>query len=147
MRIPHNGVVLVADGRKMLFLRNTGDATDPKLEVMEASEQPARYDRDLKTDAPGRAFASVGTARSAMEEPDYQQIEEDRFAADAAALLQRHALQGDYDNLIVVAPPRTLGELRKHYHREVADRLKNEVPKDLTGHPVDAISRILVGMD
>ncbi|SNS76992.1 Protein required for attachment to host cells [Sphingomonas laterariae] len=144
MRVPHNSVVLVADGRKMLFLRNTGDADYPNLEVINAAEQPGRYDRDFKTDAPGRAFQSFGSARSAMEEVDFQRQEEDRFAADAAAMLKRHAMDGDYDSLIVVAPPRTLGALRKCYHREVTDRLKAELPKDLTGHPVNAIGRILI---
>lgn len=147
MRVPRNSVVMVADGRKMLLLRNTGDAMAPKLEMMNAQEQPSRYDRDLKTGAPGRAHSSSGTARSAMEETDFHQQEEDRFAAEAAALLKRHALQGDFDNLIIVAPPRTLGTLRKHYHKEVSDRLSAELPKDLTGHPTDAIERILIATE
>ncbi|AGH51220.1 MULTISPECIES: host attachment family protein [Sphingomonadales] len=147
MILPYNSVVLVADGRKMLLLRNMGDAQYPQLEVMNAAQQPVRYDRDMKRDAPGRAFASVGGSRSAMEETDFQQQEEDRFAADAAAMLERMAMEGEYDRLIVVAPPRTLGELRKHYHREVTDRLKGEIAKDLTGHPVGAISRIIAEMD
>ena len=42
-----------------------------------------------------------------------------------------------------MAPPRTLGELRKHYHKEVDKRLVAEVPKDLTNVPVEEIERIL----
>ncbi len=147
MIVPHNSVVLVADGRKMLFLRNAGDATYPRLEVETAAEQPDRYTRDIRSDAPGRAFSSVGSVRSAIDETDFHQQEEDRFAADTAELLKQRALQGDFDNLYVIAPPRTLGELRKRYHKEVTARLKAEVPKDLTSHPVDAIGRILIGMD
>lgn len=147
MRVPRNSVVMVADGRKMLLLRNAGDALAPRLEVMDAQEQASRPDRELKTDAPGRSHSSNGAARSAMEETDFHQQEEDRFAADAAALLKRHALQGDYDDLIIIAPPRTLGTLRKHYHKEVSDRLTAELAKDLTGHPTDAIERILIAAD
>lgn len=147
MIVPHNSVVLVADGRKMLFLRNAGDALYPRLEVETAAEQPDRYTRDIGSDAPGRTSPGIGPGRSAIEQVDYHQQEEDRFAADAADMLNRRALRGDYDHLFVVAPPRTLGELRKRYHKEVGTRLKAEVAKDLTGHSVDAISRILAEVD
>jgi protein required for attachment to host cells len=46
---------------------------------------------------------------------DYHQQEEDRFAAAVAEMLKRRALANEFDSLVVVAPPRTLGELRKHY--------------------------------
>ena len=39
MDLPHKSVVMVADGRKMLFLRNEGDAAFPNLVVEEAVEQ------------------------------------------------------------------------------------------------------------
>ena len=45
--------------------------------------------------------------------------------------------------LIIVAPPKTLGELRKHYHKEVEGRIEAEIAKDLTGHPVDRIEAVL----
>ena len=70
-------------------------------------------------------------------------MEEDRFAAQAADLLKRRALANDFDSLIVVAPPRTLGELRKHYHKEVSNRLAGEIDKDLTGHPIPDIEKAL----
>jgi protein required for attachment to host cells len=70
-------------------------------------------------------------------------MEEDRFAAETAEMLKIRAMRKDYDSLIVVAPPRTLGELRKHYHKEVEKRLTAEVAKDLTGHPVAEIEKIL----
>ena len=143
MQVPHNSFVLVADGQKMLFFRNEGDNDYPNLTVESKEVQDNPADRDQKTDAPGRAASSVGTARSAMEEVDYHQQEEDRFAADAAEMLKDRALQNNFDSLIVVAPPRTLGELRKHYHKEVEKRLIGEIAKDLTGHPVDEIERII----
>jgi protein required for attachment to host cells len=37
-----------------------------------------------------------------------------------------------------------LGELRKHYHKEVEKRLSGEIAKDLTGHPVEQIERIIM---
>ena len=143
MQIPHNAVVLVVDGRKMLFLRNEGDATQPNLVVEHAEEHPSPADRDQKSDAPGRSASNVGGGQSTMDEPDYHQQEEDRFAADMADLLRRRALANAFDALIVVAPPRTLGALRKHYHSAVSARLRGELDKDLTGHPIDRIEAAL----
>ena len=144
MQVPHNSFVVVADGKKMLFFRNEGDAAYPKLEMERKRETEGAYDRDQKTDAPGRAFDSSGGAgRSAYQEVDFHQLEEDRFAAQTAELLKKRALRNEFETLIVVAPPRTLGELRKHYHKEVEKRLAGEIAKDLTGHPVTEIEKIL----
>ena len=144
MQVPHNSFVVVADGKKMLFFRNEGDSEFPKLEVERKREQEDLADRDLKTDDAGRTFdASGGAGRSAYEEVDFHQLAEDRFAAETAEMLKKRALRNDFEQLIIVAPPRTLGELRKHYHKEVEKRLAGEVAKDLTGHPVSEIEKIL----
>ena len=144
MQVPHNSFVLVADGRKMLFLRNEGDGAYPKLEVETKDIQENPATRDQKTDDSGRTFATSGVGGHAYSETDFHQLEEDRFAADAAEMLKERALRNEYDALIVVAPPRTLGELRKHYHKEVEKRLTGEIAKDLTGHPVTEIEKILL---
>ena len=144
MQVPHNSFVVVADGKKMLFFRNEGDSEFPKLEVERKRETSDAADRDRKTDAPGRTFDSSGGAgRSAYQEVDFHQLEEERFAAETAELLRKRALRNDFESLIIVAPPKTLGELRKHYHKEVEKRLAGEVAKDLTGHPVAEIEKIL----
>lgn len=144
MHMPNETFVVVADGQKALFFRNEGDNEYPRLEIARKREHADPYDREIKTDAPGRSFSSVGSARSAMDEPDFHQQAEDRFAAATADLLRERALANDFDKLIIVAPPRTLGELRKHYHKEVEARLIGEIDKDLTGHPVDEIERIIL---
>jgi len=143
MRIAEKGFVVVADGRKMLFFRNQGDETYPNLQIVRVREQDNPSDGDQKSDAPGRSSSSVGSARSAFTEVDFHQLEEDRFASETAELLRKRALNNDFESLIIVAPPRTLGELRKHYHKEVESRLAGEIAKDLTGHPVDQIEKII----
>jgi protein required for attachment to host cells len=140
MQVPHNAFVLVADGRKALFFRNEGDADFPNLQVEHAEERVNPADRDQKTDAAGGASA---TRMGTMDEVDFHQQEEDRFAADTADMLKRRALANEFDSLIIVAPPKTLGELRRHYHKEVSNRLAGELAKDLTGHPVPEIEKAL----
>lgn len=157
MQIPHNAHVLVADGRKLLFFRNEGDGEFPNLQVERQEFHDDRKPREHGTDQPGRTFsgaqggdpragglgATVGTARSAYSETDFQQLEEDRFAAEAANLLKQKALAHEIEHLIVVAPPKTLGELRKHYHKEVEQRITGEIAKDLTNMPVPDIERAI----
>ena len=144
MRIAHDDLVLVADGRKSLFLRNEGDPEHPNLVVEDQAAHADLADRDMKTDAPGRAMSQVSGRQSTMEEPDYHQIEEDRFAADTALMLKQKA--DEFEKLIIIAPPRTLGELRKHYDKAVADKIVAEIDKDLTRHPTDKIEKALLAL-
>lgn len=149
MQVPHNTYVLVADGRKLLFLRNEGDAQALDLKVEMAEEHPNPATRDQATDAAGRASSTSGGGRNAqtgssMEPTDFHQLEEDRFAAEAADMLRKRALARKFEKLIVVAPPKTLGELRKHYHKEVEARLAGELAKDLTGHSIPDIEKALI---
>ena len=147
MRIPSDTLVLVADGRRMLFLRNRGDATMPDLRVEHVEEKQNPRDREQGTDEPGRAFASFGSHRNAYSETDFHQLEEDRFAHEAADQLKRRALANDYERLIIVAPPKGLGEMRRYYHQEVKARLIGELNKDLTNEPVDKITRHLLDQE
>ncbi|MET0245165.1 MAG: host attachment family protein [Sphingomonas sp.] len=148
MRVPHNAFVVVADGRKMMFFRNEGDAEHLNLQIEKKRVDQNPSDLDQSTDQAGRASSTrTGGANwssgSNVEETDFHQQEEDRFAAETAQLLKERALRGEFESLIIVAPPRTLGELRKHYHKEVSDRLAGEIDKDLTKHPVSEIEALI----
>ena len=143
MQIPHDSFVLVADGRKSLFFRNQGDADFPNLQIedKEVQDNPAHHEQ--ASDTAGMSMKTKDGRGGSMEEVDFHQQEEDRFAADTAEMLKGRALSNDFEALVVVAPPRTLGELRKHYHKEVEKRLVAEVPKDLVNLPVPEIEKIL----
>ncbi|API60337.1 hypothetical protein BSL82_14430 [Tardibacter chloracetimidivorans] len=142
MRVPRGTTVLVADGGKMLLLENRGEAFNLRLEVIEQQAQNIPPDRELGTDRPGRSHSSVGPGRSAMQETDFHEQAEDRFIAEVAGFLGDHSrINGN--NVVVIAPPRTLGRLRQHYPNGTADRVIAEIPKDLTGHPVNDIARLL----
>lgn len=148
MRVPHNAFILVADGRKMLFFRNEGDADSPNLQVEKKvvdQHNPATHEQaaDLAGRAASTRMPGANWGGGGPELTDYHQLEEDRFAAETAGLLKDWAMRGEFESLIVVAPPRTLGELRKHYHKQVSDRLTGEIDKDLTKHSVPQIEEAL----
>jgi protein required for attachment to host cells len=143
MRIPHDAYVLVADGAKMLFFRNEGDAENLNLIVVAAEQQGDAPDRDIKTDMAGQKPAGGGAGGSTAGETDFHQQAEDRFAAESAQRINRAALENVFEKLVIIASPKTLGELRKHFHKEVEGKIIAEIAKDLTGHPVNKIEAIL----
>ena len=49
MPLPHNALVLVADGRKMLFFRNHGDENQIDLRTEAHDEREDRKDSEIKT--------------------------------------------------------------------------------------------------
>jgi protein required for attachment to host cells len=141
--IPHDAWVFVGDGRKALFLRNRGDAFHPDLAVESVFVDDNPPTREQGTDKPGRAFSSVGNVRSAVEQTDWHQIEEHRFAKKVAQKLESLVRQRQVKKLFVVAPARTLADLREAFHKDVRQAIVAEVDKDLTRHPVPEILRLL----
>ena len=130
MNIP-KGAVAVADGEKLNLFRNSGDEANPNL--------TASAVEDVTNDNKG----SGARHQSSSANPDNSQIEEDSFAAGTAELLNRQVLSGQIANLIVIAAPRTLGELRKHYHQKLSAVLVGEIAKDLTGHSAQEIEKVV----
>ena len=145
MAIPHGALVLVADGKKTLFLRNHGDSgmIDLRTESHDVRADP--MDRDIKTDAPGAQHASAGFGRDTMEETDFHQQGEDRWIRDAAEEVNRRALTNDFDALVVVVPPKALGQFRKKLHKEAERRLILTINKEMTDRPIPDIEELLVG--
>jgi len=139
----HGTWVVVADGRKVLFLHNQGDEAILDLRVLDWRAQDNPATREQGTDRPGRAFTSSGAGRSAMGQTDWHQIAEDKFAAEVARDINEAAQAQAFKELVIVAPPKVLAELRTHLREEARGRLVAEINKDLTKHPVEEIQKIL----
>ena len=145
MPLPHNAMVLVADGRKVLFFRNHGDENQIDLRTETHDALRDRKDREIKSDAPGTQKQSFGFGRSTYEEADFQQQEEDRWIKDAAEELKARALRNDFEALAIVAPPKALGVLKKSLHKEVEKRIVCTVNKEMTDRPIPDIEALLTG--
>jgi len=145
MPLPHHALVLVADGRKILFFRNNGDENQIDLRTEAHDQREDRKDREFRTDAPGTTKQSGGYGRSTYEETDFQQQEEERWIKDAAEELKARALRNDFDALAIVAPPRSLGTLKKCLHKEVEKRVVCTVNKEMSGRPIPDIEALLNG--
>lgn len=145
MALPHGALVLVADGTKMLFLRNKGDEEIIDLRTESHDERSDRKDSELKTDAPGTQSPRVGIGRDTMDETDFHQQEEDIWVKEAAEELNKRALRNDFEALVIIAPPKALGVLRKKLHKQVERRIVLTVNKEMTDRPIADIEDLLVG--
>mgnify|MGYP001447678984 CR=1 FL=1 len=140
--VPRNALVVVADGRKAIVLRNSGPLLSPKLEterVIEAKSNPAT--RDQGTDKPGRA--AMGTHRSSMGQSDLHEAEEQRFVQRVADELAALYTGQSPRPLVLVAAPRALAELRKALTSELRDLVVAEIDKDFVNLPVAEIEKRL----
>jgi len=147
INIPHDAIVFVGDGRKALFLRNSGDEKFPNLktERVFVDQNPATHEQG--TDKPGRVYAgaAVNGRRGAVEPTDWHELEEHRFARTVAEAFERLVRERKVKATVIVAPPRTLAQLRQAFHDDVKARIVAEIDKDFTKHPVYEIEKHLVG--
>jgi protein required for attachment to host cells len=139
--------IIVADGSRGRFFRPNEETK--KLESVGPSDmvapQSRQRPRDLKSDKPGRGYSSSRSGmRHAFEPPhDYHKLEKHRFMAKVASTLDEACERREFDDLIIVAPRRSLGELRGLLSKRVQGRVRHEVPKDLTNEPASRLWRRL----
>ncbi|PZU75743.1 MAG: host cell attachment protein [Brevundimonas sp.] len=126
MKLSKGALVAVVDGEKLALFRNEGG-----VEIrLKAIENPPIEDR---------VSGSAGR-RSSEANPDNDTQAEDGFAMGVAQVLNKWVVTNRIDELLVIAAPKTLGELRKHWHKDLQAKLAGEIAKDLTGHSTDQIA-------
>jgi len=133
--------VLVADGSRAAIYRNDGPGRGLEALPDRRFEIELPPDRALRDDRPGRSFESASEARHAMSPPtDFHRREKEWFAEQLAGAVEQAAKTGDYDRLVIVAPPQALGNLRDALGDHAKARLAGELNKDLTAMKPDEIA-------
>ena len=132
MKIPHDGKIAVANGEKFLLLRNAGEPFEPKLEKVD--------DLDLLLT---NFSAGVRHQDPAGQRNGSSDIDELAHGAAIAEWLNARALKNELGAIVVAADPRTLGQIRQHYHKETEAMVVGEVGKDLTNLPLPEIAKVL----
>lgn len=144
--IPHNAIILVADGRKALFLRNEGDEKFPNFKVDDVAVDYNPSSHEQGTDRPGHfAKQAAGGRRTSAEPTDWHELEEQKFARAAAKALTNVFHARHPSALVIAAPPRTLAVLRDALGEDVTRKIILELDKDLTKTPTFEIERHIVG--
>ncbi|MCB1380138.1 MAG: host attachment protein [Alphaproteobacteria bacterium] len=142
-RLVRHARILVTDGARAIVLRNEGDALAPDLKAVRAYTQDNPPSREQGSDKPGRTNSATGQI-SSMEIPDWHRLAEDKFVTAVAADMDRDLKAGDFETLIVAAPPVALGEYRKVVTAGVAKATLMEIDKDFTKHNSADIAKLVV---
>ncbi|MER8437504.1 host attachment family protein [Mesorhizobium sp. M1312] len=135
--------MVVADGEKALFLENRGDTQYPDLQVVQEMEQANPATREQGSDRPGRYSDGPSVHRSAVEDTDWHRLGKERFADEIAERLYKLAHRGAFKEMVLIAPPQVLGDMRRKLHKEVAEKITVEIPKTLTNHTIVDIENLL----
>ena len=136
MKLPHNAHVALLDGESFTLFRNDGQIFEPKLaEVTRPKLDPTNFSAGV------RHQDDIGQHRGRT------QLDELAHGAAATAWLNAKAIAGEIEALLVIADPKTLGEMRQHYHTELTQRIVGEIDKTLTGQPIAKIEAAIVAAE
>ncbi|RRH75488.1 baeRF12 domain-containing protein [Falsigemmobacter faecalis] len=119
MDVPRNTVVAVVDGETFNLFKVGGEPGDLRLSPMRPHESEDR------NSASGRSSSAAN--------PAAKQMEEDAFGKGVVDKLNTMVLEGRIGSLLIIAAPRSLGEMRRSYHSKLQEVLVGEIDKVLTG--------------
>jgi protein required for attachment to host cells len=137
--------ILIADGAKAKVLAHDRKSGTLSPAFPQEFFGTTAQSKEIASDRPGRSFESAGRGqpsdvgahgRHAMEpRTDPQRHAEYSFARELAEHLQDAANKNRFQRLVVVAAPRTLGDLRQLLPDPVKKLVSAELDKDLTNLP------------
>lgn len=131
MKIKTNSLIVVADGEKAALFQNTSNS---EINLKSLGEMELSY---LDDKGPS----------TLPEEVSDKEIEEATFAKHIASDLYKRAHNGDFDQLVLIADPQTLGQIRPNLHHEVQQRLVGEIAKTLTNSPIEDIEKAIQSLE
>jgi len=136
--------IVVADGARAQVFVNKGQGAGLKSALPHALIADNRPSGDIAADRPGRAFDSTGSGRHAMQpSTDPHRHQQKTFAKTIATMLDDQHNKKAFDQLIIVAAPRMLGDLRDALAEPIRQLVFAEIDKDLTKLPVDDLTKHL----
>lgn len=128
-KIPAGTWVVVADGAHARMLHNVGDANKISLKQDRVID-PKNLDDD-------------GPSGHRPPEERGSDMDEATFAKQLAHRINAAALKNEFAHLVLVADPKTLGEMRPQLHQETVKRMVGEINKTLTNATIEDIEREL----
>ena len=133
MKLPVKSHVAVVDGETFLLFCNKGQPFEPKL------RKDASPSLDVTNFSAGvKHQDDVGHRHGRTD------LNELGHAAAAAEWLNAKAIANDLSDVLVIADPKSLGEMRQHYHPELKKRVVGEIDKTLTSAPVEQIEKAII---
>lgn len=128
-KIPTGTWIVVADGAGARLFHNIAKGATVSLKQEKLLEP-----KDLADDGP--------SGKRPTEQTE-QANDEATFAKQLAHFLNAAALKHEFSDLILMADPQTLGQLRPQLHNETTRRIIKEIAKTFTNSPLEDIQAAL----
>ncbi len=135
MKLAHKAFVALIDGHSFTLFRNDGQMFEPNLVEID------------KPDLEATNFSAGVRHQDSHRKADSTDLQELAHGAAAAAWLNAKAVAGEIEALLIIADPKTLGEMRQHYHSELTKVIVGEIDKTLTGQPTDKIEAAITAAE
>ena len=124
-------VVVADNSRARIFTVET--PSSPLIEIDSIVHPEGRmHDRDITSDLPGRGAGSGGSRHSYENETDAKEYENMGFAKRIAGFLDNSRKDDRCKNLVIVAAPGLLGNLRGEMNDQTRKMITLELAKNLS---------------
>ncbi|MDN3987689.1 host attachment protein [Zwartia vadi] len=144
MIISRQAWVVVADGGRANIYKNIGEIGEVKLALVRSTNHHNEHTHELGRDQPGRLSGNSGHAKSALESTNLHQAAEDKFLKAVVEHLAQDVQSGQCKELVLIAPPHALGEIRKHLPASVSKIVVSEISKDYTHMAINELQKTLM---
>ncbi len=102
--------------------------------------ESGQHDSDRLSDKMGRYHGRQEGYGTFVETTDPKVHEADKFALTVVRELDLARTHGDYQDLVLVAPPAFYGHLNRHIHPALQSYIKNVIEKDYTKDTADVLA-------
>lgn len=127
--------IILMDGAKARILEKSGKkiSSTPLYDVVQ-DHCPSRLH---EADRPGRVFERKGEVRHAYESRvHWHSQQKEVLAQHICDLLKEKDQEGNFEELQLIAPPKTMGSLRLHLSPSLKEKTTKELTKDLMNLPL-----------
>jgi len=126
---------VIADGGRARFVERDEKGAFRTVASFVSTDLHKRSS-DLGRDRPSRVMESAGPGRSAVEpRRDLKEAAKEDFVKLVAEELGVGHERGQFDSLVLVAPPGVLTELKNNLSKPIAKLVAGDLQKDLTKVP------------
>ncbi|MBA3813503.1 MAG: host attachment protein [Alphaproteobacteria bacterium] len=123
--------VLVADGtRARIFVKEFKSLSNALGQDFVSDNL---RDSEIYMDKPGRSYDSSNPTRHAYQpRTDWHEYQKRLFAKDLCTILDKANENADFDELIIISPPKMLGDIRSYLAKQILSKVTAEIPKDIS---------------
>jgi protein required for attachment to host cells len=126
---------VIADGGRARFVERDERGAFRTVSSFVSTELHAKSS-DLGRDRPARVMESATPGRSAVEpRRDLKEAAKQDFVKLVADEIDAEHGRGQFDNLVLVAPPGVLTELKSNLSKPMTELVVGDLQKDLTNVP------------